>query len=205
MSSYKIIILSIILLGVGIVAWQFSFTSEDQPLVAVTGESEPAVVDVVHEASGFGFSYPKGTGGYVLETSSGGDLIDDQSFVTGYELSAAAEAAALADAPDVPREGPPTIQIMIYANAEGLSPAAWVATNPEASNIALALSEPTEAVVSGEAAVRYQIDGLYRSDVVVMARGEYVVLLTGAYLDAESEIRNDFQELVESVEFKAME
>jgi hypothetical protein len=44
-------------------------------------------------------------------------------------------------------------------------------------------------------------DGLYLSQVVVVARGRYVYVIPGSYLENDSVIRRDFEPLVGSIRF----
>jgi hypothetical protein len=69
------------------------------------------------------------------------------------------------------------------------------------SNINLMRGEVSEYVLGGANAIRYAADGLYASDNVVVAHGENMYVITGSYMDADSDIKKDFATLLESVTF----
>ena len=59
----------------------------------------------------------------------------------------------------------------------------------------------SEAVVGGANAVYYLVDGLYPTDTYVVAHGDAIYLLAGAYLTVDDQIHHDFEALVDSFTF----
>lgn len=80
-------------------------------------------------------------------------------------------------------EGSPAWLLRIYNNDQDLLPAKWAETFPVASNIELALADPTETVVGGADAVTYRIDGLYPTQVYVIANADFIYLVQVSFLD----------------------
>jgi len=58
-----------------------------------------------------------------------------------------------------------------------------------------------DVTVGGEKAIRYGADGLYASENVVVSRGEKIYVITGQYIDKDSEIGRDFEPLLSSIRF----
>jgi len=69
------------------------------------------------------------------------------------------------------------------------------------SNINLKTSEPAEKVVGGANAITYMADGLYASENAVIAHGGNIYVVTGQFIDANSDIRLDFEPLLNSIRF----
>ena len=146
---------------------------------------------------GYQFSYPKGPVGYVQVSD---EESADTTFISGTVLFDTREYQEFQASTDA-REGPPAIHVRVYENPNKNSAAVWPIRKPRESNIELALAEPTEAVVGGANAVRYTVDGLYPTDTYIIANGQYIYVLMGAYLEEDSAIRRDFQSLVDSFTF----
>ena len=146
---------------------------------------------------GFEFTYRKGPDGYIT-------LEDTESihpaYVTGITLFNKAEYELFAQATDA-REGPPAIHVRVYENTEKLSSFVWPERNQQESNIALISGAVEERVVGGANAAHYPVDGLYPISTYVVANGDHVYVLMGAYLDQSSAIYRDFEALVQSFSF----
>ncbi len=56
-------------------------------------------------------------------------------------------------------------------------------------------------MIAGANASHYVADGLYAMDTYVVANGEYVYVLTGAYISKDSAIYKDFQILLSTFQF----
>ncbi len=146
---------------------------------------------------GFEFEYRKGPDGYItLEDNES----TDSDFVTGIVLFNQKEYEDFRESTD-PREGPPAIHVRVYRNPEKLSSFVWPERKPLESNIKRALGEIEEATVGGANASHYTVDGLYPIDTYVVASGEHIYVLMGAYLEVDSAIHKDFQALVDSFNF----
>ncbi len=154
----------------------------------------PSVYQTFSDANlGLEFKYPAG---YVLQVGAGAD--GNSEFVQSLVLLTAEDAAA-------PRpiggEGPATITIQIFKNTLKQWPAVWAETHPQFSNINLKQGEVKEVVVGGAKAVRYLADGLYASDNVVVAHGEKIYVFSGMFISEDSDLRRDFEPLLNSVTF----
>ncbi len=99
-------------------------------------------------------------------------------------------------------EGPPTISVASYNNAEGLPLEQFVLSEPR-TNWDLIVDEratrPTTA--GGEPAIWYHYSGLYEVDSVAVAHGDRVYVFSGDWLDPKDQIRADFNNLIKTVQF----
>lgn len=98
-------------------------------------------------------------------------------------------------------EGPPSITVTVLKNTKNQFPSVWAQENKIYSNINLVMGSTTEYVLGGANAIRYTADGLYVSDTIVVAHGENMYVFSGAYMDTNSEIRQDFIKLLATVKF----
>ncbi len=149
-----------------------------------------------NEEVGLSFEYRKSPDGYLLKTDE--QFSTDPSFVSGASLINKKEAAALL-ASESPLEFPPAIKLRVYQNPEKLSPIEWNKTNASETNYELALDEPVEIAVGRADAVGFTADGLYATDTYVATYGEYALVVTGEYIDSESDIFNDLEQLVATI------
>lgn len=147
-------------------------------------------------ALGIQFNYRTGPDGYVIQELIPSDATKDllSTIVIMRTEDATREMP-------VGGEGPATITIQIVKNLKKQQPAVWADIHKIYSNINLKRGEVKEYVLGGANAVRYDADGLYTSDNVVVAHGENMYVITGNYMDADSDIRKDFAPLLESVTF----
>lgn len=146
---------------------------------------------------GYEFSYRKGPDGYItLEVNES----EDADFVSGLTLINRAEYEEMQNSLDA-REGPPAMQLRVYTNPENLHAPVWAMRKPKESNVELAMGDTEEAVVGGANATHYVADGLYPTDTYVVASNNHIYVLTGSYLDKDSAIYKDFQDLVNSFTF----
>lgn len=145
---------------------------------------------------GIEFSYRPGPTGYVLEeiTPVGSDLNLVRTIILKQTVDADREQP-------LGGEGPATIAINIFKNTKKQWPAVWAEENIQFSNINLKTGTPSEVVVGEANAIRYMADGLYASDNVVVAHGENMYVLSGMFIDADSQLRKDFSPIVESIKF----
>lgn len=149
-----------------------------------------------NEEFGFEFTYRPGLNGYVLEESEYGDHV--AHLLRSIVLMTAEDAAK-----DVVigGEGPATINVLVFENVDDLSPQVWAETYVQYSNLNLKMGDISEAVVDGEEGIRYLADGLYPSENVIVAHGDKMYVVSGMYLDEHSDLRQDFEPLVESIRF----
>jgi len=146
---------------------------------------------------GYEFAYRKGPDGYItLEDTES----TDPDYVTGITLFNKKEYESFKEATDA-REGPTAMHVRVYKNSGKLHAPVWALRKPLESNIELAIGEPQETVVGGANATFYTVDGLYLIDTYIIANGDHIYVLMGSYMDKESSIYKDFQELVSSFAF----
>lgn len=98
-------------------------------------------------------------------------------------------------------EGPPTMNIDIYKNPKKYAPRAWAEAYPDFSNFHLAVGEVFDGALGEGEAIRYAVDGLYHIDTHVVRYGEYIYIVSGAYLDETSPTRVDFPYFLGSISF----
>jgi len=147
---------------------------------------------------GFSFEYRVSPDGYMFSEGAGQGTPDLLKVLT---LTNGADAQELSESTDA-REGPPVIRISVFDNGVDTQVADWVDQKSSISNIGLAKLNPSQFVIQGaDAAVRYEVDGLYRGDTIVIANSDKIYLLVGEYMDIDSSIRRDFETLVDSLEF----
>jgi hypothetical protein len=148
---------------------------------------------------GLTFYYQKSPDGYRLDTE-GYEFSTDPLFVTGALLMNKSEAEELLSSVE-PREAPPATTLRVYQNPEGLSPEEWAEANPSETYFERALAEPAEISVGLKDAIGYTVDGLYLIDVYVVTYGEYALVITGEYMEYESEPFHDIERLVRTIVF----
>lgn len=145
------------------------------------------------------FQYEGGADGLVLTEQGEASPDDDASYLGGVMLMESREAATLDDR--LGGEGPPTISVRVYENATLDSASAWVQSHPIESNIELRRGETKEFTLGEVDAIRYMVDGLYLIDTVVVTEGQYTYVVSGAYQEENSLIREAFLELLQSFAF----
>ena len=147
---------------------------------------------------GFSFVYPTGANGYVLEERDPLDIED--IVVRTVTLMRSEDYANIKNIP-IGSEGPPVISVMVVKNDKKQPLRTWAESAIAFSNIHLKTTDVVETTINGIQAIRYMADGLYASDTAVVIHGEYAYVFTGQFLDAQSDLRNDFQPLLDSVRF----
>ena len=151
---------------------------------------------------GFSFDYREGDVGYVLREVVPSPQ-DDQDLKHIVVLMQKSDYEALQEAPqDIPREGPPTINVAVYDNTQNVSLDEWIDTHPSAVNRDLVLGAITEDIIAGERSLRMKTDGLYVTNVVLVPHGGRLYLFTGGFIDENSLLARDFEPLLSSVEWK---
>jgi len=156
-----------------------------------TGEATYSEANV-----GLEFDYRTGPTGYVVDERMPVDL--DEDLVKVVILTRAEDAEK---EPPAGGEGFPTITISVFNNTEKQFSRMWAEENIQYSNINLLIGNVLETVVGGANAIRYMADGLYASNNVVVAHGDKVYVITGQFMDENSDIYRDFSPLVDSIRF----
>lgn len=198
MKKYFLTIVGIVVLGgVGFYALNSYIYSEKQG-----EEVGQAFSTYVSDAYGFSFDYREGDVGYVLREVVPSPQ-DDQDLKHIVVLMQKSDYEALQEAPqDIPREGPPTINVAVYDNTQNVSLDEWIDTHPSAVNRDLVLGAITEDIIAGERSLRMKTDGLYVTNVVLVPHGGRLYLFTGGFIDENSLLARDFEPLLSSVEWK---
>lgn len=147
----------------------------------------------VDESLGLGFEFKKGDDGYVLSVPPHGNE-EAADFESAIVLMSKSDYEATQNGTAM--EGPPSITVLVYKNTKNLSARAWADANKSVSNIDLKIGEVSDTTIQGAKGIRYDADGLYQSETLIVTFGEYVYVLTGSYADKESAIRKDFSTIL---------
>lgn len=138
---------------------------------------------------------PNGYGVHAITASQE----SDPTFVKGYQFMLRSDEEYLKAGEAM--EGPATIDVRVFKNADRLAPGVWAASNPLLSNIELARSDIEEGEVNGANAVRYLVDGLYLIETAIVAQGTMIYVVTGAYASEDDWTYLDFEAFLNSFEF----
>jgi hypothetical protein len=150
------------------------------------------------EDVGIAFEYREHKEGYFLTEIRSTE--PDPTFAVAFILIGKSEYQEVLASTE-PREGPPAITIFVFKNTKQQTPAAWASAEKATSNIELARGDIREYSLSGAGAIRFEADGLYLSDNVIAAKGEYIYVISGTYLEEDSQIRQDFEPFLKSIAF----
>ncbi|HEY4522718.1 MAG TPA: hypothetical protein VJH91_03765 [Candidatus Paceibacterota bacterium] len=192
MKRALILISAVVVIGAfGYIATQMDTTKTGEGLYA-------QYVTYTNSELGIEFDYRAGPSGYVVEEMTPSDA--SAGLVRTIVLKRTEDKQNEGAIP-VGGEGPPTITIHVFENTKKQFPRAWADTHIQYSNMNLSQGDAADAVVGGGSAIRYMSDGLYASENVVVAHGDNVYVITGMFIDVDSDIRRDFGPLVESVRF----
>jgi hypothetical protein len=142
------------------------------------------------EEIGLEFSYPNT---YTLTTRH-------DSFA-GAEIHVLTLINASTTVPDM-SEGPTAISVIEIPVSESVNLEQWV-RNASISNFNLSPDKLfTPESVDGEDGLAYRYSGLYESDAVAVEHEGKIFLFAVSWIDQKDVIRSDFQDLLNSVEFK---
>lgn len=152
----------------------------------------------IDRSLGFGFEFKKGNDGYVLEVPPHGNE-EASDFEDAVFLMQKADYDAMKSGGVM--EGPPSITVLVYKNTKNLSARAWADANKTVSNIGLKAGEVSDTTIQGAKGIRYDVDGLYRAQTLVVSSNGYVYVISGSYLDENSAIFKDFGTILGSFLF----
>jgi hypothetical protein len=185
-------IISIIVLLVALVALGYVLSTVQ------SSDNSKKMTEYILAEEGLVFTYKNGPEGFVLEertidSKNTSDLLREILLTptTDYEDQKTR----------VGGEGSPSWRLAVYNNNLNQSPNVWVDTHPLASNIKLLVGETRDVVVAGANAVAYSIDGLYRTDNVVIAHGGMMFVVSSSYLDDKSLTKVNFDSWINSFRF----
>ena len=168
--------------------------SEEHYLRAGEGQGYSEYID---EEIGLTFEYRQHPNGYILQQPA--DASTHPDFLKAFVLISKKDFEELQQSDDA-REGPPTINIAVFQNSQNQQSGMWADNNTQESNIQLKRGDIADTVVGGANAIRYTVDGLYLADTVVVASSGYVFVLSGSYLEENSQIHQDFKHLVNTIQ-----
>lgn len=169
--------------------------TEEQNIVR---ENDEDVVRAEYTDLGVAFSYRKNPDGYVIEMLPQRE--DDANFIRGYSLTDIYAYEELQRS-NVGRDGPPTISIRVFRNTKKQTARAWVEENTMVTNFSLRRGDVSLTAIDGVDALRYEADGLYISDNIVVSNNQFMYSITGTYAEENSLIREDFEPFLNSIEF----
>lgn len=152
---------------------------------------------------GIQFEYKSEPDGYVVENLSSfiRNEVEGVEVIAAYRVINEREKIEL-ETSEGGREGPPTINILVFKNSENYTAREWIDAVSQYSNIGLLIGSVNEAVsIGGKDAIQYRTDGLYLSENVVAVHGDYIYQFVGFFHDESSPIYQDFLNLIDSVEF----
>lgn len=98
-------------------------------------------------------------------------------------------------------EGLPSMGIIIFDNLENYTLEEWI-RGSSFSNFKLSDEQLATTTVDGKPALTYRYSGLYENDAVVTIAGDRIYFFTVAWLTEQDTIRQDFQNLLQSVELR---
>lgn len=189
MKSLFFSVLLLVVVGIGV---YFVVNKGEQG--QVVEESNPVIF--TDQEINLEFTYPEGDDGYILkQMGASGEVLGLVDFIVLTKTE-----DTLKEIP-IGGEGPAIISIAVYENTKKEWPAVWVMNNPRLSNYNLKMEEPRETSVDGAKAVNYFADGLYASNNFIVTNGKYVYVFSGQYLDKDSKIFTDFENILSSVKF----
>lgn len=145
---------------------------------------------------GLEFDYKTGPNGYVLQ-----EMIPTEQNDALARVIMLFRTEDTLMAPPEGGEGPPVMAVLVFDNDKKQFPQAWADENIQYSNINLKMGDVSEAIVGGANAIRYMADGLYASENAVVAHGDSMFVITGQFIDQDSDLRRDFGPLVQSIRF----
>lgn len=202
--NYKIMLGAAVIVFIAALVFTFvNTTKTEEETVTQSEETNGTSTDsgsVREEALGIAFAYEPGPDGYRLIRPETED--EYPSLLASFVLMQEADYQSVERGERDGGEGPPTINVLVFENEDGLDPKTWAEGNNAISGIGLVLSgEPESGSISGAPALHYIADGLYATDTYVVASGEHIYLLTGSYIEAESKIHSDFETFLSSIQF----
>lgn len=145
---------------------------------------------------GLQFDYRVGPTGYVVDERIPADLDDDLVRVIILQRN-----EDVAKQMPIGGEGPAVISISVFKNSNKQFARVWADNHIPYSNINLVSGTVSDTVVGGANAIRYMADGLYASENIIVAHGDSVYVVTGQFMTEDSDLRRDFNPLVQSINF----
>jgi hypothetical protein len=144
-------------------------------------------------------AYRTNPDGYRLDTFTR-RTDDDPTFVSAAVLLRKSDYDQLGNS--APREGPPTIMVAAYRIDAAQSPRAWAEQYPQFSNLPLLIGERSDSTIVGAPALRYTIDGLYRTNMALVAHNGFMYVFAGAYVEENSSLQRDLETILQSITWK---
>jgi hypothetical protein len=185
-NSLLTILVILVLIMVGIAIFK---TKDPTPTQNIVGLKTYAA-----DQSKFSFKYPAN---YYIEEHEAGTVAKPRHSIVLVEDTV--ENRDLLDGQStIPREGPISITIDVYANPSKLAAADWIKEDP---NWTIRTSELTPQTVGAETGVSYSWSGLYEGRSTVVTRGDLAYVFSVTWLSPTDSIITDYNLLLSTVEF----
>lgn len=198
MKKAYVFVITVVLLLV-VVGMLSYFKIADAPTAGETIEENTHLYSIVNDMYGFSFEY-------------GGELNDpfvrevgkqDSSQPTvSYSIFSKAEYQSATEGS--PSELPPSVQINIYNNTQGLDALLWAKSHTEFSNYSdrKGLDKKMKTVeIGGIEGILYETDGLYQNRVAIIVHDGYAYVFTGSYDEVGSPIYRTFDTVIDTFSF----
>ncbi len=197
MKKYIPIIFAVAVLAIGGGLYLMQGGAPKDDIVVPEGQTW---AEYKNDAGGFSFQYRQEPDGYVVLDQLAGAETENPGVLAAVTLMFSTDQAELAAATG-PREAPPTLNIAVIENPEKYTLQEWVEMQSGYSNLCVLFDSAQKVDIDGHEGVRFMSDGLYPLQNIVVAADDKVFVLIGAYLDTESQIYRDFDNmLVETLE-----
>ncbi len=151
-----------------------------------------------NEDFGISFSYKIDPEGYALIEQTPSALDSNKDIEKSISLFYKNEYEEYKKS-SVPRELPRSISIRIFKNAKNLSAQEWINNNSAVANYRPSGIRPESVSFGGVSGVRYSASGLYQNEVVVLNNNYKIYIFAVEYDSPNEPIRNDFQNLLNSL------
>lgn len=148
-----------------------------------------------NETAGFSFEYRTSPDGYVVIDQLAGTEAENPDIAAAITLMLSADQAELLSA-TVPREAPPTLNVAVIKNPNKYSLQEWIEVESGFGDLGFLLDSAQKVNVDGREGIRFTSDGLYTLQNIVVADEDRIFVLIGAYIDTESHIYRDFEQML---------
>jgi hypothetical protein len=150
----------------------------------------------VYTSSDFGVEFKYSDEDYVLKE----EKIEDSDVLGYVTLFPKKEYEELMQS-ELPMEGSVSINMHAFPNPSQLDSREWLKINKNYVNSDLIVSDVADIKIDGLPAIQFMSDGLYTSDNIVLTKEDRIYLISGSFVDIDSQIRQDFESFLNSFRF----